>query len=159
MQNNRFKQTLLFMAMLSVAGIALAGSACPDQYPGGVVPVITRPAAWNAGMIELCAPHGGFADGYSPALRVPLYAVEHLTREHVVEHQRNHAGRHDSFRPDDRLSHNQRAELSDFKNPDLIAVTWPLTPTPGTRSPNTTPSYSRTWSPSPGQQPGTARTH
>ncbi|QKE37315.1 DNA/RNA non-specific endonuclease [Ferrovum myxofaciens] len=115
MQNNRFKQTLLFMAMLSVAGIALAGSACPDQYPGGVVPVITRPAAWNAGMIELCAPHGGFADGYSPALRVPLYAVEHLTREHVVEHQRNHAGRHDSFRPDDRLSHNQRAELSDFK--------------------------------------------
>ncbi len=43
------------------------------------------------------------------------YAVEHLTREHVIQHQRNHAGRTDSFRPDDRLPHDQRAELSDYK--------------------------------------------
>ena len=107
-------QPLAALALLALSTLASA-SNCPDQYPGGVVPIITRPASWNASLMELCAPHHGFVDGYSPVLRVPLYAVEHLTREHVIEHQRNHEGRTDSFRPDDRLTHSQRAELSDYK--------------------------------------------
>ena len=112
----KMKITKLALTLALVSPFpVLAASHCPDQYPNnGTVPVITAPADWN-NLIELCAPHGGFVDGYSTALRVPLYAVEHLTREHVVEHQRNHAGRTDSFRPDDRLPHDQRAELSDYK--------------------------------------------
>ena len=106
------------IAAITLSGCLLANaeaSGCPDQYPNGVVPVVVRnPASWN-NLIELCAPHGGFVDGYSPVLRVPLYAVEHLTREHVIEHQRNHEGRTDSFRPDDRLTHDQRAELGDYR--------------------------------------------
>jgi endonuclease G len=104
----------LFFLSFFLPGIVFAASRCPDQYPGGVMPVVLASGAHD-GTMELCAPHGGFASEYSPALRVPLYSVEHLTREHVVEHQRNHDGRTDSFRPDDRLTHDQRAELADYK--------------------------------------------
>lgn len=111
---DKFGAKLGAVALALTCGNSFAMSACPDQYPNGATPVVTSPAAWNR-LIELCAPHGGFASGYSPALRVPLYSVEHLTRDHVIEHQRNHEGRTDSFRPDDRLTHQQRAELEDYK--------------------------------------------
>lgn len=65
--------------------------------------------------MELCAPSGAFATIYNPSWHLPLVSIEHLTAEHLRQHYKRHAKRVDSFRPDDRLSHDQRAELSDYK--------------------------------------------
>lgn len=108
------KNLLLSIAMLSVAGLASAVSLCPEQYPDGIQPTVLNPSDRN-NLMELCAPHGGFASEYSPVLRVPLYSVEHITAEHIVKHQKRQQKRIDSFRPDDRLTHDQRAELEDFR--------------------------------------------
>ncbi|WP_297505788.1 DNA/RNA non-specific endonuclease [Ferrovum sp.] len=108
------KKLLFSIAMLSVTGLASAESLCPEQYPDGVQPTVLNAPGRN-NLMELCAPHGGFASEYSPELRVPLYSVEHLTAEHIVKHQKRKQIRTDSFRPDDRLTHEQRAELEDYR--------------------------------------------
>ena len=106
----------LVVSALSAATVSLAAesfkSACPEQYAGGKPPELVNPKLAK-GFVELCAPSGAFATGYSKLIRGPLYSAEHLTKEHVLEHAGR--GRVNTFRPDDRLPHADRAELSDYK--------------------------------------------
>lgn len=85
-------------------------SSCPDNYPGGIAPTTS-----SRNIVELCAPSGAFSTLYNTAWRLPLVSVEHLTASHLRAHYKRHVERVNSFRPDDRLDHAQRAELADYK--------------------------------------------
>ena len=100
-------------------GVTQAASRCPEHYPGGVPPVVTY-GSFQRGFVELCAPNGGFATGYSKEFRFPMFSVERLTAEHVAAHDGR--ARVNSFRPDDRLRRNERAELEDFKKPSWQVI-------------------------------------
>jgi endonuclease G len=102
----------IIIACFSYASYA-SGSACPQHYAGATPPQLINPKLAQ-GFEELCAPHGGFATGYSKLVRSPLYSAEYLTADNLRERQGKM--RIDSFRPDDRLARRDRAELSDFKN-------------------------------------------
>ena len=106
---------IVISAFIFRAGFALA-SECPFDYPG-VEPVLHKS---NLSAIELCAPNGGFVTEYSESWRLPLFSVEHLTREHLKEHYSKGAKRVDSFRPDERIPANYRAELSDYAHAKMI---------------------------------------
>ncbi len=105
-----FMQRIVLMGacLLSFSSYALENNACLDDYPG-VGPQINL---INTSPVILCAPNGGFVTYYSESWKLPLFSLEHLTRQHVVEHYGQK--RTDSFRPDDRLPHKDRAELSDY---------------------------------------------
>lgn len=100
------------LATMLAAPAFAAGSRCPQHYAGGQAPDIQNPKMLN-GFVELCAAHGGFVDGYSSIVRAPLWAAEVITPEHVQEQKG--LPRVNNFHADDRLSHDQRAELEDFK--------------------------------------------
>jgi endonuclease G, mitochondrial len=110
--NTLFTKLIISIAIGSFAQSVFATGGCPENYAGGQPPqLVNRKLA--QGFVELCAQGGVFATGYSKLTRDPLYSAEHITSEHMAE--RKGRGRENSFRPDDRLSHNDRAELSDFK--------------------------------------------
>ena len=115
----RFSQAYLsaaasfFSALCTlIVPAAFAASQCPEQYAGGVPPQITNPKLLP-GFVELCAPHGTFATGYSMLVRDPLYSAEHITAAHIEE--RAGRGRTNSFRADERLAPSWRAELNDYR--------------------------------------------
>jgi len=95
-----------------VTSLNVVASPCPEHYAGGVPPQIVNPKL-APGFIELCAPHGGFATGYSKLVRNPLYSAERITAQHMAD--RAGRGRVNTFRADNRLHRHDRAELEDYK--------------------------------------------
>lgn len=84
-------------------------AACETNYFGGRAPrVLHQPLAEKTR--ELCSP--GYAVLHSGVSRTPLWSAEHLTRERVKSAIQ--LSREDSFRPDLRLPHGERAELQDY---------------------------------------------
>lgn len=103
------KNVLLTFLAFASCSVFAAPSHCPEQYVGGVAPDIQNQKMAH-GFRELCST--GFSVGYSPLVRTPLWSAEHITAEHVKEQKG--LERENTFHPDDRLSHNERAELADF---------------------------------------------
>lgn len=90
----------LLLALLLVTSSVFA-SDCPDLYPA-------EKQISPANTTELC--NSFFVTVYDLKLRGPLFSSESVFLE------KSHAARINSFRPDKRLNHGQRAELSDYSN-------------------------------------------
>ncbi|MFZ2949800.1 MAG: DNA/RNA non-specific endonuclease [Desulfuromonadaceae bacterium] len=84
-------------------------TSCPEHFTGGTAPEIVNEKL--AVMTrELC--NSGYGTLHSGLTRTPLYAGEHLTREHLI--QGKGLKRQSQFHADDRLPHTERAELNDY---------------------------------------------
>jgi endonuclease G len=106
------KQILLGGLLITFISLASASTSCPGHYAGGQAPRLIHPNV-SKGFVELCAPNHTFATGYSKVLRVPLYSAERVTATNL--NTREDRSSVQSFRPDDRLTALDRAELDDYQ--------------------------------------------
>ena len=108
-----FITTLLF-CLISITTVFAAQTGCPEHFANGQAPdFITQNLATKTK--ELC--NSGFAVLHSAITKTPVYASEHLTRERLM--QGKGLKRQSKFHPDDRLSHADRAELSDYAHSEF----------------------------------------
>ena len=85
--------------------------SCPEHYWQGQMPVISKPAMQKKTR-PLC--FNGFAVMHSGVTRTPLWAAHHLTATEI--RSARELDRQDSFRPEDRIPANERAELADYRS-------------------------------------------
>ena len=105
------KKQLLALALLFITALAYAESSeCPVHYAYGQRPEIINNAI-RSGFKELCSK--GFAVGYSPQTRNPIWSAEFITREHLS--QKQGLKRINSFREDTRIAESERAFINDYK--------------------------------------------
>ncbi|WP_424138526.1 DNA/RNA non-specific endonuclease [Roseomonas chloroacetimidivorans] len=100
---------LLLSLLAGIPAVEAAPTACPQHYPEGVAPDITRPAL-AAQTRELC--FRAFAVLHSGVSRTALAAAEHLTRRRIQ--QARQLQRDDAFHAEDALPEDERARLSDY---------------------------------------------
>lgn len=98
-----------FLVALALSGSANAAETCPALFADGTAPAL-RNAKLAAKTATLC--FDAFAILHSGASRTPLYAAERLTRAGIQAARR--VDRVDSFHEEERLSPEQRSELSDY---------------------------------------------
>jgi len=84
--------------------------SCPENYWQGQLPVISKPAMQKKTR-PLC--FNGFAVMHSGVTRTPLWAAHHLTATEI--RGARELDRQDSFRAEDRLPANERAEMADYR--------------------------------------------
>jgi len=100
--------------MIGVFNLFMVGQAqaehCPENYWQGQTPVISKPAMQKKTR-PLC--FDGFAVMHSGVTRTPLWAAHHLTATEIKSARE--LDRQDSFRAEDRIPANERAELSDYR--------------------------------------------
>lgn len=84
--------------------------SCPENYWQGQLPVISKPAMQKK-IRPLC--FNGFAVMHSGVTRTPLWAAHHLTSTEI--RGARELDRQDSFRAEDRLPPNERAEMADYR--------------------------------------------
>lgn len=89
---------------------ALAGTACPATFAGGIPPELVAPAL-RKGVRELC--YARFAVMHSAVTRTPLWSAEHLTADAV--RTASSREREDTFHPDPNLPPGEGADLSDYR--------------------------------------------
>jgi endonuclease G len=114
---NRLSLSVVATGLALLAGQASAAtSQCPEHFAGGQAPDIVR-SALSAKTTPLC--YSGFAVLHSGVSRTPLYSAEHLTRERIE--QAAELSRENPFHAEkDRLSADERAELSDYAGSSKI---------------------------------------
>jgi endonuclease G len=100
---------ITLLCLLALALPAYAQTSCQEQFADGKAPVITNPKMTTK-YRELC--NQAYAVGHSGITRTPLWAAEHLTRDHLM--QGRGLKRSNNFRSDTRLPYGERAELSDY---------------------------------------------
>ncbi|WP_198381520.1 DNA/RNA non-specific endonuclease [Roseomonas sp. KE2513] len=109
----RTMPTRALMIALCLFGLMTAADAaptdCPQHYPGGVAPDITRPAL-AAKVRELC--FEGYAVLHSGVSRTALASAEHLTRRRIQRARQ--LQRDDAFHAEEELPEDERARLSDY---------------------------------------------
>lgn len=93
------KKYIVALLAVFISGLTFAASNCPHLYPNNTP--IEVP-----GTIELCSSF--FVVRYDPAKKAAILASE------VIQAKRVLVPRVDSFRPDERLSKNQRASNADY---------------------------------------------
>lgn len=91
----------VFWVLLFTTGPGYSASKCPEFYPHAQ-PIVVKDT------VELC--NSFFVTVYDTRLKSPIFSAEKFEADHTV------IKRKDSFRPDYRLSAEDRAELSDFRN-------------------------------------------
>lgn len=100
---------MLFTALLYCAATLANAATCPEHFAGGNAPVIVNQKLAPSTK-ELC--NQGFAVMHSGITKTALWSAEHLTRERI--NNARGLARTNSFHPDDKLAHNDRAELRDY---------------------------------------------
>lgn len=100
--------SVLLAAALALAS-SLAAAGCPGHYADGRMPEI-RNQKLAVKTQELC--YGVFGIMHSGLTRTPLWSAEHLTASNIA--LARDLDRENSFHPEDRLPHDQRAELADY---------------------------------------------
>lgn len=97
------------ISTLAVSPAFAAQSGCPEHFADGEAPdFINQKLSVKAR--EVC--YSGFAVEHSGVTRTPLYAAEHLTRDHLLEGKG--LKRKNQFHPDDHIPASERAELRHY---------------------------------------------
>jgi endonuclease G, mitochondrial len=102
----KFKATLLLSTLFSVL-LSAASTQCGGIYLNNQAPDILNQNL-TPKTKELC--YSFFAVTHSAQTRTPLWSAEHLTRVSL----QSKIERADDFHPEERLSHDARAELEDY---------------------------------------------
>lgn len=108
-QENHLRLRLFILAGLLSLSFLTQADECPQHFLGGQHPVIVNQKLAPSTK-ELC--NQGFAVLHSGITRTALWSAEHLTRERLDSARG--LPRVNSFHPDDRLTHDERAELKDY---------------------------------------------
>jgi endonuclease G len=109
----KFVSNLLILftvaSTLAITPVLAAQTECPEHFADGQAPdFINQKLSVKAR--EVC--YSGFAVKHSGVTRTPLYAAEHLTRDHLIEGKG--LKRQNQFHPDDHIPASERAELRHY---------------------------------------------
>lgn len=104
------KLTLVAALALAVAGMANAGTMCPEHFYQGKEPVLLNAKATSPNDAKLC--YQVFAVYHSAKSLTPLWSAEHLTREHVL--QAKGLERDNDFHEAQEIATKNRAWLRDY---------------------------------------------
>jgi endonuclease G len=109
----KFVSNLLILftvaSTLAISPALAAQTGCPEHFADGQAPdFINQKLSVKAR--EVC--YSGFAVKHSGVTRTPLYAAEHLTRDHLLEGKG--LKRQNQFHPDDHIPASERAELRHY---------------------------------------------
>lgn len=100
---------LLLYLVLTTTTSYSAQTACPEHFANGQAPDFTNRKLLIKAR-EVC--YSGFALKHSGITRTPLYAAEHLTRDHML--QGRGLKRQSTFHPDEHIPAYERAELRNY---------------------------------------------
>lgn len=105
----------ILCTILPALSQAQAVSRCPQHYAGSTPPQLLDVSP-RTSSLELCST--GYAVRYSTDAKSPLYVVEHLNAQRLIQASARHR-RSNDFRPDTRLPPRLRASLQDFRGSGL----------------------------------------
>jgi endonuclease G len=83
---------------------------CPQFFVAGQIPTLTSATAKNTK--KIC--YKDYAVLHSGVTKTPLWSAEHLTQAAIARGQRQ--SRKDTFHPENKISAQHRAELSDYQH-------------------------------------------
>ena len=98
---------LLFISFIAASHLFAASTSCKNIYFNDEAPTILN-IKLKPKTKELC--YKGFAIKYSAISKTPLWSAEHLTREMLEKR----AVRTNTFHAEERLSENERANITDY---------------------------------------------